>query len=542
MKKRFLCVLAAAAVLLSVLAGCGGGPSGGSDPGKPGAESTQPDKPVNPEKGGQTDGSPAAAMEARVKAVNDAVNYTFVALEEAVKEGLLFYSLTYAKPVPDEPHDYKSDKPLDYYAWYEMYIGHAEGIVSKDTYVPLLKNERYTGEVAASDVIETDDLYVYYSPNERSESAGYRPWCYVLVKGTDIVYLFEVGEQWFKANYYENGYYHIENSDSSSAMPQDAMDLSYTEDDAEYLFTEEFWKAFARTAKFVGNPDDDFKKGECINTTVSSIGNRINGYDENKNEIRVKVPYIEEWYAGGHYGRDAILDGFEDFVKNFFENRDVEAVFYLDDGTEKRYPATRDEFGYDITINLGNGQEWIYADKGDGFLFLMKEPDHVTGEYLPEEGRLIYKSDFTSPLVIDDFGQGEPTMFFNNALYRYAGGGEVTLIHDFSKDIDESWRAMTTDAGRTHLMFSGWPHYERLTVIDLKTFAVMDDISITYTADADGIFDFYDAEVNGVSVDEAAAWAAADKWYSDGNIELTDRMYGEEVDFNSAWRAYDSRG
>lgn len=546
MKKRFLCVLAAAAVLLSVLAGCGGGPSGGSDPGKPGAESTQPDKPGKPDKGGQTDdgqgkqtdGDPAAVMEARVKAVNDAINYTCVGLEEMVETGLLFYGLTYGRS-GDEPHDYKPDKPLDYYAWYEMYIGHTEGIVSKDTYIPLLKNERYTGEVVASDVIETDDLYVYYSPNDRSGSAKYRPWCYLLVKGTDIVYLFTVGEQWFIADYYENGYYHIENSNSASALPQDAMDLSYTGDDAEYLFTEEFWKAFARTAKFVGNPDDDFKKGECINTTVSSIG-RINGYDENKNEIRVKVPYIEEWYAGGHYGRDAIRRGFEAFLKN----RDEEVSFYLSDGTTKTYPATRD--GDMVTVDFGDGQTWIYEDDGHGALrfswdIIKENPEYGALEELPPETG--YSNFHDGILVIDDFGQGEPTMFFNNGLYKYAGNDEATLIHDFS-GIEESWywTSIYTDANRTHLMFSGGPwRNEELKIVDLKTFEVTDEVYVIYDADDDGIWEFSYAEVNGVTVDESAGWAAADQWHSNCNITLCDMDINYEIDLNAAWKEYESR-
>lgn len=466
MKKRLLCVLVAAILLIGVLAGCGDSPSDSSNSDKPGVGSTEPEK---LDKGDQTDDDPMEIMEARAKVVNDAVNYTCVALEETVKEGLLFYSLTHAKPVPDEPHDYKPDKPLDYYAWYEMYIGHAEGIVSKDTYIPLLKNERYTrGEVAASDVIETDDLYVYYSPYERSESAGYRPWCYVLVKDTDIVYLFEVGEQWFKADYYENGYYHIENSDSASALPQDAVDLSYTGDDTEYLFTEEFWKAFARTAKFIGNPDNDFKKGECINTTVSSIGSRINGYDENKNEIRVKIPYIEEWYAGGRYGRDAIREGFKAFLENCDE-----------------------EYGF---------------------------------------------------LVIDDFGQGEPTMFFNNGLYKYAGGGEVTLIHDFS-DIDDEWMGMNTDADRTCLLLSaGYYIGDGLKVVDLKTFEITDRVSADYDLDADGYPVFLGGTINGVSVDEETAQNACENWYSTCNIHLLGRGAVEELDFNAAWKEYECRG
>ena len=539
MRKRLLCVLVAAVLLLGVLAGCGGGPAGGTSPGLSGSGSTQPGQPDQsgkPDSSAPAEDDPVAVMNARVEAVNDALNYKCIGLEEKVEAGLLFYDLYDLASVPPhlnpdygKPHDYNPDKPLDYRVGYEMRKARTEGIANEDTYAALLRdlcqNKILPGTFSAEDVIETDDLYIYCSSQTYGPEA-YCPWCCILVKDTHIVYWFTVEESWYKADYYEYGYY-----PKGYPAPQGYVDLSYTEDDAEYIFTDEFWKAFAQTVKFVGDADDDTntKRYDRIVRSTDSRG-------------AVKVPYIEAWYAGGTMNREAIRDGFEDFVKNFLENRDVEVVFYLDDGTEKRYPVTRDEFGYEITINLGNGQEWIYADKGDGFLFLMKEPDHVVGEYLPEEGRLIYKSDFTSPLVIDDFGQGEPTMFFNNALYRYAGAGEVVLIHDFSKDIDEYWRAMTINAGRTHLMFSGWPHYERLTVIDLKTFAVTDDILITYAADADGIFELYEAKVNGVSVDETAAWDAYYKRYSEGDIELIDRMYGEEVDFNSAWRAYDSRG
>ena len=91
MKKRFLCILVATALLLGILAGCGNGSTGASDSDKPGVGSTESDK------GGHADDDPVAVMEARVKAVNDAINYTCVGLEETVESGLLFYSLAVMK-------------------------------------------------------------------------------------------------------------------------------------------------------------------------------------------------------------------------------------------------------------------------------------------------------------------------------------------------------------------------------------------------------------------------------------------------------------
>ena len=510
MKKRLLCVLVAAVLLIGVLAGCGDSPSDSSNSDKPGVGSTEPEK---LDKGDQTDDDPMEIMEARVKAVNDAINYKCIGLEETVEAGLLFYKFDYylVGPDDDKNRDYNPDKPLDYNVQYRMIKKHTEGIVSEDTYVALLKKEAHP-EVVSSDVIETGELYVYYSVNMFNPGEN-KSECFILAKGTDVLYHFvEVTETWYKADYDEDGRYE-----------------KYTGDDVEYLCTPEFWKAFAQTAKFVGNADDDFKNSECLNVTVQTMGCRG----------KVKIPYIEEWYAGGHYSRDAIRRGFEAFL----ENRDEKVSFYLSDGTTKTYPATRD--GDMVTVDFGDGQTWIYEDDGHGALrfswdIIKENPEYGALEELPPETG--YSNFHDGLLVIDDFGQGGPTMFFNNGLYRYAGNGEVVLIHDFSKDIDEYWRAMTINAGRTHLMFSGWPHYERLTVIDLKTFAVTDDILITYAADADGIFELYEAKVNGVSVDETAAWDAYYKRYSEGDIELIDRMYGEEVDFNSAWRAYDSRG
>ena len=515
MKKRLLCVLVIAVLLLGVLTGCGGGPSGSSNSDKPEVGSARPDK------SGNTD-DPMAIMEARVKAVNDAINYECVGLEETVKDGLLFYGLIHALRVPGESHDYKPDKPLDYHAGYQMFIAHTEGTVNEDTYVALLKAERYTGNVDPSDVIETDDLYVYYSP-QADETRDYRPWCYILVKDTDIVYLFIVSEDWHKADYYEYGFY-----------PES---LSYTEEDAEYIFTDEFWKAFAQTAKFVGNTDDDFKRGECINESIHSIWTRGE---------EVKIPYIEEWYAGGHYDQGAIREGFESFLRDLFAKRKTEAVFVFEDGTEKRYPATKDEDNYKtvvddvFTIDLGNGQVWAYAE-ADKYLYLMEEPKDVTGERLPQEGVLVYEDIYTSPMVIDDFGRGEPTMFFNNGLYRYAGAGEVALLHDFSEDMDQFWKEMLTDAGRTHLMFSSRSmDGVDITVIDLKTFEIVDSISLFFEVDENGIRASTEAWVNGVSVDEAAAWDVADPWYSACDIELA--TYEDGTSFGNAWSEYVNRG
>ena len=467
MRKRLLCVLVAAVLLLGTLVGCGGGPSGSSQPDKPEVGSTKPDK------GGNMD-DPVAVMNERVKAVNDAVNYECVGLEETVEKGLLFYRLIGSSS--DGPHDYNPDKPLDYSVGYEMYIGHAEGIVNKDTFVALLKNERYTGEVAASDVIETDDLYVYFDPDTTHGSASYRHWCYILVKNTDIVYLFTVGEGWNKADYYDY--------DRAS----DLQKLSYTEDDAEYIFTAEFWRAFAQTAKFVGNADEDFEKGKCIDCTIRSSYGRegyipISSYDESRYdildvdedemEVRVKIPYIEEWYAepikpdapaDDPDDPDAIYDGFEEFL----ENRD-------------------EEYGF---------------------------------------------------LVIDDFGQGKPTMFFNNGLYKYAGCGEVTLIHDFS-DISDGWEFICTDADKTRLLFAiEHPDNAEFKIVDLKSFEI--EIYVKYDRNEDDSLEFSSGTINGVPADEETVTVlVAD---SNCDIFLLGRDGDNELDLDAAWREYESRG
>lgn len=535
MKKRLLCVLVAAVLLIGVLAGCGDSPSDSPNSDKPGVGSTEPEK---LDKGDQTDDDPMEIMEARVKAVNDAINYKCVGLEETVEAGLLFYKFDYylAGPDDDKNRDYNPDKPLDYDMSFSMRKAHTEGIVSEDTYVALLKNEYKGREVVASDVIETDDLYVYYHSylSAYSSCLSDHMWwdsptgdCYILVKGTDIVYSFSVKESWTKPNYFECSF-------SYRPEPPYVLELAYASDDAEYIFTDEFWQAFAQTVKFVGNADDDFKNSECLNVNVQTMGRRG----------KVKIPYVEGWYVGGTWSREAIRKGFESFVKNFLENREreVEVVFYLDDGTEKRYPAIKS--GGEVTIDLGNGQVWRYNDEG-GYLALLDEPDYVTGERLPNgaKGYLIYKNDITSPLVIDDFGQGEPTMFFNNGLYKYAGNDEATLIHDFS-GIEENWywTSIYTDADRTHLMFSGGPlHSEELKIVDLKTFEVTDEVYVLYDADSNGMWEFWEAEVNGVTVDESTAWAAADQWRSICNIALCDTDINYETDLNAAWKEYESR-
>lgn len=294
MKKRLLCVLVAAALLLGVLAGCGDRsendvPSDSPNSGTPGVESTEPDN------SGHTDSDPLAVMQERVKAVNDAVNYECVGLEETVEAGLLFYGLTKLSSSSDGPYDYNPDKPLDYDVIYEIHKAHTEGIVSEDTYAALLKewNSNYgIGEFSAADVIETDDLYVYYVCTE-----GFSR-CFILVKGTDILYRFTVEETWYKADYYGVGRY-------------EGPGLRYTDDDAEYIFTAEFWKAFAQTAKFAGKADEDFKNSECVNLSIGSYRGRegyipISSYDESRYdildvdddemEVRVKIPYIEGWY------------------------------------------------------------------------------------------------------------------------------------------------------------------------------------------------------------------------------------------------------
>lgn len=528
MKNRLLCVLIVAALLLGVLAGCGSSSSGGSNPDNPGVGSTESDK---PDMGGYTNDDPVAVMSERVKAVNDAVNWEYIGVEEKVEAGLLFYSLT-ANSSPDssEPHDYNPDKPLDYYAWYRMIKLHTEGIVSEDTYAALLKDARpWNIPIAAfseENVIETDDLYVYCEPGAQRGNYS-RSRCFILIKDTDILYCFNVEELWYMADYYGNGHYYFPNS-GTGQPEQNALNLSYTGDDVEYIFTPEFWKAFAQTAKFVGNADDDFKDDELINDTISTIGARGKG---------VKVPYIEEWYAGGSYDPETIRKGFEDFL----ENHEVEVVFDLDDGTVKSYPATTD--GDLVTIDLGNGQVWIYAGGGDGGLKIWEEPKNVTGERLPDVGYIRYQDDQDRYgfLVIDDFGQGEPTMFFNNGLYKYAGGGEVVLIHDFS-DIDDGWMSMSIDPGRKYLLSSGEPMYgENLRIVDLKTFEVTDEVNIYLKQGDDHITEFASGDVNGVSVDEETAWETSGHWIETCNIGLLGRGAVEEIDFDAAWRGYESR-
>lgn len=316
-------------------------------------------------------------------------------------------------------------------------------------------------------MIETDDLYVwpYGSP-------GYSL-CYILVKGTDIMYCFTMSETWYKADYYE-GYYENEK-------------LRYTDDDAEYIFTDEFWKAFAQTVKFVGNADEDFKSGECINCTIASYHGRkgyipISSYDESRYiildmdidddevKVSVKIPYVEEWYAGGSYDRDTICEGFEAFLQN-------------------------------------NGGEF-------GFL------------------------------VIDDFGQGEPTMFYNSALYKYAGGDEVTLIHDFADTFaglsEDWWMSMSTDPDRTHLLFaSGAPDGDEIRVVDLKTFEITDEVWVAYDMDTD---EFTQGTVNGVDVGGETAWTKCNEWHSTCNVWLLGRGNVEEIDFGAAWSEYNNRG
>lgn len=450
MKKRLLCVLVAATLLFGVLSGCGGGPSGSSK----GSAKT--------DKGGNT-GDPVAIMEARAKAVNDAINWELIGVEETVEAGLLFYSLTSLTKFNSssrEPHDYNPDKPLDYSVWYKMVKEHTKGIVSEDTYIPLLK-DAVSAEVVSSDVIETDDLYVYYSPNERSESVRYRPWCYILVKGTDIVYLFTVTERWDKANYYE---YEI---------ASDLGELKYTGDDAEYIFTAEFWKAFAQTAKFVGDADEDFKNDVHIEISITTIDHR-DGIDEDGNEIRVEIPYIEEWYADIEelhtepLDPDSIYDGFEEFLENCDE-----------------------EYGF---------------------------------------------------LVIDDFGQGNPTMFFNNGLYKCAGGGEVTLIHDFS-DICDGWKYILMDTDRTCLLF--WlsneehPDSEEIKIVNLKTFEVEVEIYVKYNRNEDDSLEFSSGTINGAPADEETISAAINNC----NIDtfLLSRDGGNDLDLDAAWTEYENR-
>ena len=516
MKKRLLCVLVIAVLLLGILVGCGGGSSGGSDSDKPGAGSTGADN------RGPAKNDPMAVMEARVKAVNDAINYECVGLEETVEAGLLFYKLydmAWTSYGLEKSHDYNPNKPLDYRMNYWVRKGRTEGIVSEDTYAALLRdlcqNQGLLPSVfSAEDVIETDNLYVYYSPQSYGNGTrDYRPWCYFLVKDTNIVYWFNVEEAWYKADYYEHGNYN-----------------EYTEDDAEYIFTAEFWKAYAQTVKFVGDADDDSNMNDCGGHVYST-----------NSRGKVKVPYIEEWYAGGHYDKGAIREGFESFLQDILENRKAEAVFVFEDGTEKRYPATKYEYDYSVvTIDLGNGQEWIYARDND-VLWLQAEPKNVTGERLPQEGVFVQEDIFTSPVVIDDFGRGEPTMFFNNGLYRYAGGGEVALIHDFSEETDPFWKEMLTDAGRTHLMLSSRSmEGVDITVIDLKTFEIVDSISLFFEMDENGIRESTEAWVNGVSVDEAAAWDVADPWYSACDIELA--TYEDGTSFGNAWSEYVNRG
>lgn len=512
MKKRLLCVLVAAALLLGILTGCGsgaenGGSSSSPDSGKTGVESKKPDV------GGHTTDGPAAVMNERVKAVNDALNWEFFRVEETVEEGLLFYSLSQNSISSGETHDYNPDKPLDYEITYKMVKQHTKGIVSEDTYVPLLRtawdsfSERLIPlklrSVSAEDVIETDDLYIWYdlydsiiveniwpqiwigSPyaeydvdelvqalhNDYGYPIGHTnaSVCFILVKGTDILYRFETKEIWLSADDNENDYGGV-----------------YISDDAEYMFTTEFWKAFAQTAKFAGKADDDFEDDEYINSSVSTMGKR--GYEDHHGPGIVEFPLpndqpssapsssapSENPYAGETMRLNEIREGFKKFLESFNGN-----------------------YGY---------------IEGYGFL------------------------------VIDDFGQGEPTMFLNNALYKYIGNGEVTLIHDFS-DIDDFWMSMSTDADRTHLLFSaGYPFGEDIKIVDLRTFEITNEISADYDLNSDGMPIFLSGAINGVPVDEETALAACADWGSICNIHLLGRGGIDYVDLNNAWNEYTSRG
>ena len=132
-------------------------------------------------------------------------------------------------------------------------------------------------------------------------------------------------------------------------------------------------------------------------------------------------------------------------------------------------------------------------------------------------------------------------MFFNNGLYKYAGGGEVVLIHDFS-DIDDGWMSMSIDPGRKYLLSSGEPMYgENLRIVDLKTFEVTDEVNIYLKQGDDHITEFASGDVNGVSVDEETAWETSGHWIETCNIGLLGRGAVEEIDFDAAWRGYESR-
>lgn len=194
------------------------------------------------ENGGHTDRDPVAVMNKRVKAVNDALDWECIGIEAKIEAGLLFYGLY--SPALGETRDHNSDKPLDYSVGYWMFKRHTKGIVSEDTYVPLLRAEWSSleegarlSEFSAEDVIETDNLYVWYGGN--STENGNLGECLILVKGTDILYFFLTIEGWSGDGY-------------------------HTGDDVEYIFTTEFWKAFAQTAKFAGKADDDFNDNEYI--------------------------------------------------------------------------------------------------------------------------------------------------------------------------------------------------------------------------------------------------------------------------------------
>ena len=141
-------------------------------------------------------------------------------------------------------------------------------------------------------------------------------------------------------------------------------------------------------------------------------------------------------------------------------------------------------------------------------------------------------------LVIDDFGQGEPTMFLNNALYKYIGNGEVILIHDFS-DIDDYWMSMSTDADRTYLRFStGDPFGRDFKIVDLKTFEITVEVQAVYDMDSDGNLIFMGGAINGVSVDEETALATCADWDSIITIHLLGKGGIDYVDLDNAWSEY----
>ncbi len=67
------------------------------------------------------------------------------------------------------------------------------------------------------------------------------------------------------------------------------------------------------------------------------------------------------------------------------------------------------------------------------------------------------------------------------------------------------------------------------------------EVYVIYDADADGIFEFSSAEVNGASVDEGTGWAARNEWYSLCNIALGDMAVEVELDLDAAWSEYENR-